>query len=36
VFRWFADLSERDAETLFELLMRVEHSTRAALEAESR
>jgi DNA-binding MarR family transcriptional regulator len=36
VLRWFADLSEREAETLFELLLRVERTTRAALDAEPR
>jgi DNA-binding MarR family transcriptional regulator len=34
VFAWFADLSAREAETLFELLLRVEHTTRAALDAD--
>ncbi len=33
VLGWFADLSEREAETVFELLLRVERSTRAALDA---
>jgi DNA-binding MarR family transcriptional regulator len=33
VLSWFADLSEREAETLFELLQRVERTTRAALES---
>jgi DNA-binding MarR family transcriptional regulator len=32
VLGWFADLSEREAETLFELLLRVERTTRAALD----
>jgi DNA-binding MarR family transcriptional regulator len=36
VLAWFADLSERDAETLFELLLRVERTTRAALDGDGR
>jgi DNA-binding MarR family transcriptional regulator len=35
VLSWFADLTEPEAETLFELLLRVERTTRAALDSES-
>jgi DNA-binding MarR family transcriptional regulator len=34
VLEWFADLTEREAETLFELLLRVERTTRAALDRD--
>jgi DNA-binding MarR family transcriptional regulator len=34
VLEWFADLTEPEAETLFELLLRVERTTRAALDAD--
>jgi DNA-binding MarR family transcriptional regulator len=33
VLTWFSDLSEQEATTLFELLLRVERGTRAALAA---
>lgn len=34
VLSWFAALSEREAETLFELLLKVGHTTRAALDGD--
>jgi DNA-binding MarR family transcriptional regulator len=36
VLEWFADLTEHDAQTLFELLLRVERTTRAALDPAGR
>ena len=36
VLEWFAGLSEREAETLLELLLRVERTARGALDAEGR
>jgi DNA-binding MarR family transcriptional regulator len=36
VLGWFADLSESEAETLFELLLRVERRARAALDGGGR
>jgi len=36
VLEWFGDLSEREAQALFELLLRVERTARAALDADGR